>query len=240
MIKASSFNILKTIAIFTLIIDHFGYFFYNDIEIFRVVGRLGYLLFIFCYGYKQKYHFDSTLISIAILMVLNNIIMAPSKFVFSDILDNFILFSVIITQVFMFFCAEKVKEETAFIWLILLAILAIPTRNIFQFGTEGIIIAICGLLCARFKHSAIIPIFTAISFIIYSVIESVDYHFKFSSIIILSLIFFSIWVVLSRFSDHPVTTHRYVAKTTEWISKYSLLIFFVHYEAFMIIHWEFP
>lgn len=237
---ASSFDILKTIAIFTLIIDHFGYFFYNDIEIFRVIGRLGYLLYIFCYGYKQKYHFDATLIVLTILMVLNNIIIAPAKFIFSEILDNFILCSVIITQIFMFYCAERVKEETAFAWLILLEILAIPTKNIFQFGTEGIIIAICGSLCARFKHSAIIPIFMAISLITYAAIESVDRHFKFSSIILLGVIFLFIWAILRRFSDHPLTTHRYVARVTKWISNYSLLLFFVHYELFMIIHWLYP
>ncbi len=234
----TSFDILKTIATFTLIFDHFGFFFYNDIEIFRIIGSLGYLLFIFCYGYNRKYHFDVRIFSLTALMLMNRFIMDPEGFELSNISEYSILISVIAAQIFMYFMVPKIKEDNVFAWLVLLEILAIPTRSIFQFGSEGIIICICGYICATLgKDNKTHHRMLAIALIFYVIAMLIDHHFSFISIVLLVAIFIGLWKALARFETYLVNIPGEIVL---FISKYSLLIFYVHYELFLIFHWAFP
>ena len=234
----TSFDILKTIATFTLIFNHFGFFFYDNIEIFKVMGSLGYLLFIFCYGYNRKYHFDAMLFSLTALMIMNRFIMDPELFQISNISEYSILISLIFVQIFMYFFAPKINEENVFLWLLLLEILVIPTQSIFQYGTEGIVICICGYICATLgKNSKTHHWLLATALVFYGIFILLDNNFSFIALGLLTVMFVALWKVLAKFDTYLVNVPGEIIL---FVSKYSLLIFYIHYELFLIFHWAFP
>jgi len=53
--RLQTYDILIAIAIISMIIDHFGYFFFQDIEALRVIGRLAAPLFLFLAGYGNNH-----------------------------------------------------------------------------------------------------------------------------------------------------------------------------------------
>ena len=57
---------------------------------------------------------------LTILMVINSLVIEPDKLILSKLLDNHILFSVIIAQIFMYFVSSRLKEENIFTVNILL------------------------------------------------------------------------------------------------------------------------
>ena len=109
---------------------------------------------------------------LAILMVINSLVIEPDKLILSKLLDDHILFSVIIAQIFMYFVSSRLKEENIFSWIILLELIALPTGLIFQFGSEGITICICGYLCGSLMSKRIYNIFLVISLAFYAFINA--------------------------------------------------------------------
>jgi hypothetical protein len=49
----TSYDVLKTLAVFLMIVDHVGFFFYPDIEMLRVIGRLSAPIWFFLIGFAR-------------------------------------------------------------------------------------------------------------------------------------------------------------------------------------------
>ena len=163
----NSYDLLKSIAVITMTIDHIGLFFYPDIVSFRVIGRFAYVLFAFCIGYNQKYRFDTSLFGLAILMLCCQLIIAPEEIKLFKTLQVSILFSIIIVRIFMHFIVPRLDATNLYLWLVGLILLDLPTYLLFQYGTSGVIMAVCGYLCATDKDNKRYPIFLATSLIFY-------------------------------------------------------------------------
>ena len=235
----TSFDLLKTAATLCLIINHYGFFFDQNAEFFKIIGRFGYLLFIFCFGYNKQFNFNPTLCFLTALMVINSFILEPKTLIFASMLDDHILFSVIIAQIFMYFIAPKLKEENIFNWLILLELLALPTGGLFKFGSEGIIICICGYLSATSIAKKKFNLFLIIGLIFYAIIELMKFKLNFFWLALLILAFIGLWRLINNFETKHIKIHACIDQMILFTSKYSLMIFFIHYEIFKFIHWYF-
>ncbi len=141
----NSYDLLKSIAVITMIIDHLGAYFYPDFELLRVIGRLSYPLFAFCAGYNQKYNFEISLLGYALLMTMGNIIIGVDHLF--DLLHGSILFSIIILRYSMRFIIPSLFKNL-FLWFFVLWFLSIPSYLLFSYGSAGIVMGICGYLCA--------------------------------------------------------------------------------------------
>lgn len=233
----TSFDLLRNLATICLVISHYGFFFDNNTEFFQMLAHFGYLLFIFCFGYNRQFNFNPILCFLTALMVINSLVIEPDTLTLTNILDNHILFSVIIAQVFMYFIAGKLKDENIFSWMIMLELLALPTGKLFQFGSEGIVICICGYLCATKISRKLYNIFLTMSLTFYAIIESMKFQLSPLWIIFLILVFIALWRVILKFKTKYIRIHVIIDQVVLFMSKYSLLIFFVHYEVFKFIHW---
>ena len=141
----NSYDLLKAIAVITMIIDHLGAYFYPDFELLRVIGRLSYPLFAFCAGYNQKYNFEISLLGYALLMTMGNIIIGVDHLF--DLLHGSILFSIIILLYSIRFIIPSLFKNL-FLWFFVLWFLSIPSYLLFSYGSAGIVMGICGYLCA--------------------------------------------------------------------------------------------
>lgn len=160
----NSYDMLKAIAIVAMIVDHVGLFFYPDIPLLRIIGRASYPLFAFCLGYNQKYKLDSTLIVLAIIMCLTHVVLWPDlqSMIRTSILKASILPSIIILRFSMQYIEKTLNSQTMYLWAFVLWFFAFSTNDLFQYGTAGIILAICGYLSASLNNNRSLSKFASV------------------------------------------------------------------------------
>lgn len=234
----NSYDLLKVIAIVTMIIDHIGLFFYPDISLLRVIGRLAYPLFAFCIGYNQKYKFDSTLISLAIIMCLTHIIIWPvlGGMVKKSILNASILPSIIITRILLNYTSHLIKPNNMYLWAFVLWLFSSASNGFIQYGTAGIILTICGYLSASLKNSKEYRVFLYINLILYIGFEYALFKMNLLGLSVLIFEFLIVAKILKDFSIKPVWAPEVLKKTLLLASRYALIIYFVHSLIFKMIY----
>lgn len=231
----NSYDLLKVIAILTMFIDHLGFFFYPDIEIFRVIGRTSYPLFAFAIGYSKKYNFDITILFLAILMLLNNYISNSTNFHIETAFKTSILFAIIITRLSMEYLHPKLNSNNIVAITFILWGMSFGASYIFQYGTLGIIMAICGYWARTQKHNLFYQFFLGVNLILYVLFEIMVFNFSSLDCFLLILEFLILFKFFSYFNIHTISLDKLYQNTLLAISRYSLLLYFVHYELFYII-----
>lgn len=234
----NSYDLLKVIAIITMIIDHIGLFFYQDISLLRVIGRVSYPLFAFCIGYNQKYKLDNTLVMLAVILCLTHIIIWPSLggMVKKSILNSSILPSIIITRILLNYTSHLIKPNTMYLWAFVLWFFASMSSSFLQYGTAGIILTICGYLSASLKNSKEYRIFLYINLILYLGFEYALFRINLFGLSILIFEFFILARALKDFSIKPIAISKTFEKTLLLTSRYALIIYFIHLQIFKMIY----
>ncbi len=69
---ANNYDFLKALAIIFMIIDHIGSYFYQDIELFRQIGRFAFPIFLFLVGYSEKYNTRYNLLFYGLVISLSH------------------------------------------------------------------------------------------------------------------------------------------------------------------------
>jgi len=232
----NSYDFLKSAAIISMVIDHIGLFFYPDVQILRVVGRLSYPLFAFCIGYNNKYQVGKILSLLAIIMAIIPAIFYSEAISMTGLLQASVLFSIIFVKVFMGFASKAITRKNLFQWLVILISLAPLTGILFPYGTMGMIMAICGYLCSSHKDHDAYPMFLAISLGCYAGIEASNDKFTWPLITCLFLLFIGLYTALCHFRIYPVKLPKPLSKLMLLASRHSLMIYFIHYELFYFLH----
>jgi hypothetical protein len=214
--EVTSQDLFKAIALFTMIIDHLGlYFFSQDID-FRIIGRVSMPIWIFFVGYNfkpERPRIDRLLImsiSLTIIMYLLGANIIPLRILFS------IFFSRIIVDYYNQYIIPN-KKLNLFEWFAIVATCLMfytSTKCFFEYGTLAFITAIWGYNC-RHKIGNIM-IQSIIMLIIISAIQITSFHFNLiNSIACITLLIPTIFLL-----------HQYQALTfnIQGISKYIINI----------------
>ncbi len=228
----NSYDLLKSIAVITMIIDHIGAYFCPDLELLRVIGRLSYPLFAFCAGYNQKYNFEMSLLGYALLMTMGHLIIGDDTLL--TLSHGSILFSIIILRYSMRFIIPSLAGNL-FSWFFALWFISIPTYLLFSYGSAGIIIGVCGYLCASNKDRLGYKGFLVMSLFLYATLEAIACDFSTVSIFILAIEFLGLGWLLKDFTIYKITEAKIPATILMLLSRYALPIYFFHYELFEII-----
>ncbi len=233
----NSYDFLKSIAIITMIIDHLGLFFYPEVDFLRLIGRISYPLFAFCIGYNKKYHLDSTLIVLAIIMCLSHLVLWPDlkSMIRGSILKASILPSIIILRFSMQYITKYLNSKNMYLWAFVLWLFASYTTSFFQYGTSGIILAICGYLSISLKNNQDYKIFLYINLILYAGFQAILFKASLSSLCVLIFEFLIMAKILKDFSIKPISIIPPLATILLPASRYALIIYFVHSEIFKLI-----
>lgn len=149
----TSYDFLKMAAVTLMIVDHAGYYFFNDEQWFRVFGRLCVPMWFFLIGYARSRDLSSPLWIGCAVLVLANI---PSgMFILPlNILGTILIIRIILNPVMDFMLAH----ERFYFWRVCFALpfLYYPTRFIGEYGALGLILAIFGYL-VRKKQDGTLP-----------------------------------------------------------------------------------
>ena len=142
--SARAFNTwdrLKLIALVFMFIDHIGaYFFVHDVWI-RSIGRSSAPVFLFLAGYASSYRFSKKLLILACAMQLSNMLMGHA-----DQAVN-ILFNIILCRAALHRMEKRGRViERPFEWFIVLGIFVVFSSFFIQYGTLGMMFAVCGYM----------------------------------------------------------------------------------------------
>ncbi len=136
----TSYDLFKTFAVLTMIVDHVGYYFFPEEMWWRAVGRLSAPMWLFLIGYARSRDLSPMLLIGAGVLVLASGVMGPSLMP-TNILVNIIIIRLVLDQ----FAARMLRSPANFIEIgVLILIAAVPTAIFTDYGTAGLMIAIFG------------------------------------------------------------------------------------------------
>ncbi len=136
----TSYDLFKTFAILTMIIDHIGAYFFPEQLWFRAIGRMSFPVWLFLIGYARSRDLPMKLfIGAGILILADYVVGLP-------ILPLNILVTIAITRLLIDRVAEFSLRGSWYLWgtatFLFLAVL--PTAFVSDYGTRAIIIALAG------------------------------------------------------------------------------------------------
>ncbi len=135
-------DLLKTFAVFIMVIDHVGYYFFPENLWWRAIGRIGFPIWFYLVGYAQGRDIPLTLWGGAILLLVMNFVVG------SSLLPLNALFTIIMLRLILDSVMVKVKEQPAFFWplTVMMALLVIPASMVTEYGTQALMFAVFGYL----------------------------------------------------------------------------------------------
>ena len=158
-------NVLKIIALISMVIDHVGYLLFPEVEVLRIIGRISFPIFAFmiaegCYYTKNKWRYFINVFSLALLCQIVYFFFSGEKVLFS-----LICFSVSIPLIYLLEYLKRVvfeeKENVSkkiFICLaFILAVIGVYLLDsilIIEFGFWGCILPVFASLF-RFKDQSV-------------------------------------------------------------------------------------
>lgn len=136
----TSYDLLKTFAILTMIVDHIGANFYPDDMWWRVVGRMSAPIWLFLVGYAKSRDLSPTLWAGVAILAAANFVVGQA------ILPLCILATIIICRIGLNPAMDHVKLNPKSLYPIVFVIfiLSIPTSILFDYGVGVFLFAMMG------------------------------------------------------------------------------------------------
>ena len=135
----NTYDVLKAIAIFTMIIDHLGVFFFQETEPLRIIGRIAFPIFLFLVGYSNSFRFDRW------LLIGGCIVALGAAFTSHAIFPLNILFSILFSRILLSWITKASFLEKDFFVIFIVLILFHPIIMLFiEYGSVAFMIALMG------------------------------------------------------------------------------------------------
>ena len=184
----TSYDFFKALAIVLMIIDHIGVYFYPEESWFRVFGRMCVPLWFFLIGYARSRDMGKSLwIGGGILIAANmlaGLYVLPLNILFSMLICRFLLDNV------MRYALVNLNSLAAV--SLMMTVLILPTSFFWEYGTQGILIAMFGYMVRHQKesraiHKDVIELFLAANVLIFVMTQSLFYALNQQQMFVLAI-----------------------------------------------------
>ena len=144
----TSYDFLKTLAVLLMIVDHVGFYFFPEEDVWRVIGRLCVPIWFFLIGYARSRDFGWILWAGCFILVFANYAVGLPFFPL-NILASILLVRWAI-DVAMIRLMPVLQQENMpqrfWAFCVFLTLLTIPTSLVTEYGTQGLLLAMLGYL----------------------------------------------------------------------------------------------
>ncbi len=173
----TSYDLLKTLAVILMVLDHVGHHFYPDEMWFRVVGRLCIPIWFFLVGYARTTEIPTT-------FWLGGLLITASAMLSGQyILPLNILFTIILMRKLRpgFAVASVHSPESLRGMFCIILLATIPTALIFEYGSIAILFVLYGFMMRNYDlvleriGAKYIKLFVAVSFSSFFVLQAVPF-----------------------------------------------------------------
>jgi len=147
----TSYDLLKLLAVVTMIIDHVGYYFFPEQMEWRAIGRMSMPIWLFLIGYANTRDMPPILWGGAFILFASYLVFG------NPLLALNILFTIIITRAVLDTLAKITFQNAEGFLLSMTAMgfLVVPFAALFDYGTQAFMWALFGYLCRHHKEMQI-------------------------------------------------------------------------------------
>jgi hypothetical protein len=230
----NSYDTLKLLALLSMVFDHLGNYFFSEDLFLRALGRYAFPAFLFLVGYSGYWKIKPDIIIymlvIALVTVFTRNHLFPINILLSIIVARFAMQWIERTLPLNTENLVKIYIISLFLWLFT----ALPM----EYGSIGLLFAMCGLLQRRQPGSRSTIVFMLATFAIHLLIESYTFRFNAVGFVVMLLLFTLLLIQFSRFSLRPVNAGWMpvpLRHCLQWLSHNALLFYLVHVVAFMLL-----
>jgi hypothetical protein len=243
--QINSHDLVKILAILTMIIDNVGLYFMYDNIWMRVIGRMAPLLFFYLVGYSGSYKFKYQILALGIALGLVQFFVSNNPSLIENIIPvNILINFVLIKAILNRFDPAKMRSSYLILLLAILILISEEARAYIQYGSLGLSIAIGSRLINK-RHPFGKP-WIIISTTAYFLLEmdsllfiwpDVSMQVILMVILLLALIFALTLLLFFKYELRTFTVNPTWLRTIGiYISRYSLQIYFLHLAVFQIVH----
>ncbi len=219
---ANTYDLLKCIAVLTMVLDHIGLYLMPEALWWRVVGRVAFPLFLFLVGYSGTTRTDTRLLLGAVLVSLGE------YWVNGTILPLNILWAIALTRFLLGRLGDSARWQL--LPLVLGWVVAVP---LVAYGTSPVVFGILGAEARCYETKASPRFIILVSFLLalhtLSQLLSFDFTWPQSAVVVVMGI--GLTITLSRFRIQSVALPRPLLV----LSRYALEIYVVHLGLFIAI-----
>jgi hypothetical protein len=139
-------DVIKTLAVAIMICDHVGAYFFDNIDLFRSIGRIGLPVWFFLAGYGKARQLPFLLVAGAIFLVGVDVVTCQA------ILPLNALISIIVVRYSMDFIAAHFlkKWDMLFLLCAVMALLLLLPFELFEYGPMAFMLGISGYLARHY------------------------------------------------------------------------------------------
>ncbi len=235
----TSYDLLKTIAILLMVIDHIGVYIYPDETWFRILGRLCVPIWFFLIGYARTRDISLKVLLGAAIIALGNMAAGENLFPLS------ILLTLMVGRYYIdaWMGAGRRGGEPFLGLFFLLMMLYFPAAIAFEYGTIGFLFTVFGALC-RYRQDAEgylskeykrqITYFAIASFASFIILQSMQLEYlSGQQLSVLCLGMAVVYFILNRFSgaELPNITNAlpaFIVWTFKFTGRRTLEIYVAH------------
>jgi len=220
--KSNYQDLLKTLAIIAMVIDHMGLYLYPELTIMRIIGRTAMPVFCFFAGYnfhdKPKTH----------IIIFGVLLQIYTTVLFKQFITTNILISIYLGQCYIYYFRKSLTRffYSGYCHVIIMTILFYISWALIDYGTLVIAIMILGFIAkhepVNLKLCCFIAIFTSFvhSTIFTLAIPFSDFNFS-NTELISDLILLTVTYILIIIKDYS----QKIAINLKWISRNVLYIY---------------
>ncbi len=233
--EITSYDVVKTFALITMIIDHLGGFIWQDILIFKAVGRWSFPVWLFLIGYSNKRQ-------IPVRLWVATALITTSYWVFHhDFLPLNIFATIIATRLLLPLITRPLFYNPIILAITFFVSLAavLPSYNYVEYGITGLLFGFWGHLrrtlpCPQWLQHG----YAFALFFIHSGIQMIIYPF---SVLQQQLVLFGIMMAMLMMHYFNPKTYQntknipILSPFFRFCGRYTLEIYTVHIIAFTII-----
>lgn len=230
----NTYDLLKNIAFFTMVIDHIGYYLLPSLFILRFIGRASAVIFFLLHGFSYKQQNNSILYLGIITSII--IFFLDGK----EILPLNILYGIYFSGFAINFLYDLYKTKfTTFIPLIIaLAIVSIILNAVFDYAFLSTIMIFAGYLIKNEERQDN-HFYTAITLIIslFAFFTMLNFGLNIIYSIILICAMLAIVRFMLHFENKIITIkNKYLNESCLIISRYALIMYPLHLLIILLLH----
>ncbi|MCB1563696.1 MAG: hypothetical protein KDJ75_08995 [Alphaproteobacteria bacterium] len=172
----TSYDLWKTLAVVTMIIDHIGWSFFPDDLWWRAVGRYSFPIWFFLIGYARTRDLPLKLWIGAGVLIAANVALGLW------VLPMNILVTVAVVRFILDPVMKLALKNRFYFWgvPVLMAVAAVPTGSLFEYGTSAVITAMFGYLVRHREelgNERLIFNFTIFALLAHIVLQQLSFGF---------------------------------------------------------------
>jgi hypothetical protein len=234
-------DIMKTIAVIVMIIDHIGFYFFPDAMWFRAVGRVGTPIWFFLIGYATTRDLPNKLLIGALVLAVIDLVLFNRVFAL-NVLVTIMAIRLSVDYVMNFITRSR---YIFFIASILMALFYVATNMVFEYGTIALMFAVLGYM-VRHKNRVFdltplrgqdIYIFASFTFLIFCVFQNAQFHFSAMQLCVMAGLSLAMTVAMMAITprEFPRIRNKTIIQALHVGGRKTLEIYVAHLIVFKVI-----